>query len=559
MDALGEQEGEAPPLTEAAFLAAFPRGAAVAQDGGGDLSLDWLGGEAAVREGVLRALASADRSTSGGPSGLRQGHLRDLAVADPAVTGVVAGWAVELLKGRHGGFAGAARLRCIPKGNGGIRPLSVGEAIPSLAKKVVAATLAESVLEELEGAGQMGLSPHGCERVAGAAQAALSAGKGLALLDLANAFNVPPRERVLGAMEGEAEPFIRRWLAPGRLVTELGEREVQSGVPQGDPLSTAVFAVFMAKTVGRALQEAVVGTGFALVAVRGAADVAGLGVREVGLAMYADDMTLMGSGEGLEAVMSVAEAAMAGVGMRLALHKTKRLGLGADEAGLVLGIPVGVRRDVVVGLLKEEVATKLRKREQALDRLRAPLAGLVLARSSPPVVSVSNMLTGAKWVSEEAVDVVVEHERRDVMRALRGGEGPGSVALAYLPAALGGLGLRGVRRELVRAGSGMRAATEEESQAADEVLLRIVQGDEFAAAQRKDAASAKGGVARALLMEAAATIDETRDPAVEGQVVALLLAAPFHGAVSGRPCPGSHSGVPPELCDGVGCHALMCG
>ena len=94
-------------------------------------------------EAVIGALKTFPRASAPGPSGLRADHIKEtLATAHgDEVTAHLVGLCQLLAKGEAPAvvapYLGGARLHALPKKNGGVRPIAVGETIRRLVGKVL--------------------------------------------------------------------------------------------------------------------------------------------------------------------------------------------------------------------------------------------------------------------------------------------------------------------------------------------------------------------------------------------------------------------------------------
>ena len=231
------------------------------------------------------------------------------------ISGSIHKWAMELLL--------MSRLALIPKPNGDFRPLGIGSAI----YRLINTTLSKKVEKEVS----MKLQPHQFAvgiRDAGAilhtvAQSVFEAGTAddsthedcdILKIDIANAYNTMRRKCIYQGLL-EIEPSLVRWFllthnissdlvhSTGAVVGRCG-----TGVKQGDPLASMLFAVGLHKVlvnvhnlVRERHKDTVYARAFA----------------------YADDFNLVGDVNKLrELLPDVEQMIQTDTGMRIAVHKT---------------------------------------------------------------------------------------------------------------------------------------------------------------------------------------------------------------------------------------------
>ena len=156
----------------------------------------------------------------------------------------------SLLKSSHGFFGG--KLAALPKPDGTLRPIAVGDTLPRLTSKLAWETAASDIRSYLEPI-QVGVgSKHGCDRIVHVVRQWLGRNRAakdkvLISLDLANAFNTIDRAAVLAGVRRVC-PSMAPWIDASYSqdsVLLLGTNELTSsrGVQQGDPAGPAVFAL----------------------------------------------------------------------------------------------------------------------------------------------------------------------------------------------------------------------------------------------------------------------------------------------------------------------------
>ncbi len=214
----------------------------------------------------------------------------------------------------------ASRLVAIPKRDGGVRPLAVGEALGRLAAKLVLAPLKPSLLNVF-GSLQACLERAGAERIVHEARAALASGRTVLALDMRNAFNSVDRTAILEAVTA-LEPRLLRaaetgYLLPSRLFFAGSELVSSKGVRQGDVLGPVFFSLAIH---GALLQ---VQKSFPRVHVRA----------------YLDDVTLFGNGADLVAAAQMLEKLLENIGLLVNSAKCGVIGPDAHFVFNALGVP----------------------------------------------------------------------------------------------------------------------------------------------------------------------------------------------------------------------------
>ena len=160
-----------------------------------------------------------------------------------------------------------ARLVAIPKPNGGVRPIAMGETLLKLAELVLLLRHESSLATLFQPLQQGVLSKSGCESVIHNLSDLYEQGHVILSLDFRNAFNVPSRDEIAKAVFGFAtmKPFQRVFAAQYKEASELlfyGHTgtlycvlESNAGVRQGSPLSTVFFCCFLQPMLETIAQE----------------------------------------------------------------------------------------------------------------------------------------------------------------------------------------------------------------------------------------------------------------------------------------------------------------
>ena len=389
---------------------------------------------------LRRAVSRGCRGSSPGPSGWTE-ELLDAALSSKIVSAELPVMLRDLLNGDISDIVAhhlrAARLIPIPKKDGGVRPIAVGE-VPVR----IAAALALS--SELDHLGkhllplQYALSEGGAEAIVHEARRQSNAGATIIAVDFRNAFNTVRRTRIAAEvvafprivrlfdlMYSKASPLL--WNGETLLSTE--------GTRQGDVLGPALFAL--------ALQPC-------LVALH-------LRFPDVGIYAFMDDVTLMSQNKDslAGAFLALADAA-ACIGLRvntsktvvfgpLALSLAPLLNISYSDLGLTcLGAFISTNISATNAFLDAAV-NRHAKLFAALPRLDPEVAFAVLRFCGWPCLNFLCRVMPALLPQARAFDALVLSSFCRII-GLRDALAAHQLALLQLPLRLGGFGLRSYER-----------------------------------------------------------------------------------------------------------------
>ena len=462
------------------------------------------------RKHVAAAVRSCNAAAAPGVSGFRVRWLHDVlrasddgrAPSDGRALSAVADFVDGLLGGGASCLLTTVRLVLIPKPAGKWRPLGVGEAFATVAKRVALGVLQPKLANYVSAAGQYTDESDGVAVVARAVATMWDRGWNVSTLDVRNAFNSVLRSRVLAAVRAHAPdvaPFIAACLAPTTLVTGVGTAEtVERGVVQGDPLSSLLFNAALASVMNEwvaacAAQHGITavllgtgaddgkgaakgagkgdGKGAAKGARKDVASIVAAGAFDIAAVCYADDITVVWrDGARYAAALAALSTALAAAGLELRPDKTQcapgrgvpiadvQAHLDAAAAGaadgatptaqpavMVLGVPVGdadAARAMMHDIIRDRTA-----RLAALDTLDRPQATLAALRTCGLHTAIEAKLKAlAPHVVDASTLRLVADSEDALQRLVLGPDGyaastPEHRAALALPMRIGGWGL----------------------------------------------------------------------------------------------------------------------
>ena len=270
---------------------------------------------------VERAIRSFHRLSGGGPSGLKPLHLQQALCPElrdqvlEHTTALVQLFAAGLAPRELAPFLAGASLAALPKKDGDVRPIAVGETWRRLVSKCLCKASQESaaalffplqigVAQPLGTEVGVHTARQWCRRNAG------DTSKAFLKIDFANAFNTVDRITFLKECRLRF-PSLAPWVEwcytePSRLM--FGDRLVssESGVQQGDPLGPLLFALALQPLLAKVK-----------------ADHAGSGLDLV--FAYLDDCVLAGTSDAVAAAFADLQSAAAEIGLKVALGRDKSL------------------------------------------------------------------------------------------------------------------------------------------------------------------------------------------------------------------------------------------
>ena len=480
------------------------------RDGTGGIStVRMLSGQstpAAWRTHVANAVKACNAAAAPGVSGFRVRWLADAlrTDSDGKVLSVLADFVDGLLGGGARCVMTTVRLVLIPKPDGKWRPLGVGEAIATIAKRIALAVLRDHIGTYVHDAAQYTDESDGVAAVARTVATLSATGWNVCTLDVRNAFNSVLRSRVVATVRAHApamEPFVAMCLAPTTLVTGVGAvATVTRGVVQGDPLSSLLFNAALA-SVMRAWQATCADDHrVSVLLLAPGTDAAAAADFDVAAVCYADDITVVWrDGARYRVALDALSDALTAAGLELRHDKTQCApGLGvpiadvqavldatappppaaaaaaaADDNGsddrddrddgdgddraaapptptatpavMVLGVPVGdtdAARALMHDIIRDRAA-----RLRALDTLGRPQATLAALRTCGLHTAIEGKLKAlAPHVADASTLALVAAEEDALLRLVLGDDAyaaasPDHRAITALPMRVGGWGL----------------------------------------------------------------------------------------------------------------------
>ncbi len=223
------------------------------------------------QELVAKMVRSFLKGSAGGPSGLKPQHIKDAAIpgCEDELFRVLAVVLSMLARGdvpqEVRPFLCGASLVALPKEDGGLRPIAVGECLRRLVGKCLAHSASAQARERLEPL-QVGVgTPGGAEAVIHVVRNWCSRhhadpNRVLLKVDVENAFNSVDRQAILEAVREFSAALVPwadfTYANDSTLI--LGHERVSSrrGVQQGDPLGPLFFSLALHRVIEAAKRRA---------------------------------------------------------------------------------------------------------------------------------------------------------------------------------------------------------------------------------------------------------------------------------------------------------------
>ena len=386
---------------------------------------------------LVETAQAAPRMSAAGISGWTYDLIKVVVSDEQAAAETAAKFLTLMANGRlgHQQLWLRSRMVLLSKPNGGIRPLSVGEAWVRMLGRALAKRYAAQASAHLAPL-QFGIGVQGgveiCAHVLQTAADAVRDGSVVVRqIDCANAFNTVSRLTVAREIDAHlpALSCLLRWSygSATPLLSSDGEEiaKTSSGVRQGDPLGPLFFAYAM-QPVLRELS-----TMFA----------------DIDIVAYLDDVHLVGPPDRVQEAYDVFITRVTHVGLRVNPHKSHLLDEEA-EGMVVLGTPVG--KETFVGATMEDL---FMEKAAVLPELLGFEAKYCLAMirasiSERPMYWARTLPPGTAHAAFKQFDEKID----DTLAQMCGGSlanlNDTGKHIRHLPLSMGGLGLR--RLEAVR-------------------------------------------------------------------------------------------------------------
>ena len=256
------------------------------------------------------------------------------------------------------------RLICIPKNNGGIRPLSIEEMLLKVTNKVVNTTLMTKIKEYIEDSqtclsgtnAQMNAIEKLRDILTGDSDNNNNDNKYIAKIDMTNAFGSIEHSVILRALNNikgieRLAYYISVFLKRMKIQYDAGDgkmelKDIDRGVPQGDPLSMSLFALGLDCVIKKIKQDDTTKT--------------------LSVVAYADDVILITASEKeMEAAMKRFKKEASKIGLTMNPAKTEYYTTKSDASNKYkdlhsyameyLGIPISLNQSRVDEYIEESI------------------------------------------------------------------------------------------------------------------------------------------------------------------------------------------------------------
>ena len=226
------------------------------------------------------AVTHQSRLAAPGPTGLRPAHLLDMSAVRGSNIRVAISMVVDsICVGAAEAWLAASLISPLPKPDGGVRPIGLGEVLARTAGHIVNDKLTKALRQSLKDGGQYGIEPSGAAHVHDIIERHAAAGRHVLQMDIENAFNSIDRSRILRFIDSirdrrgaaTARPYLDfqyrspppTWVVRGRgarpsALAESPPLHGARGVVQGECAASTLFAATILEIAGDATDDATV-------------------------------------------------------------------------------------------------------------------------------------------------------------------------------------------------------------------------------------------------------------------------------------------------------------